>query len=250
MLAEERWETILDLVEKQKTVTVQELTERLKTSESTVRRDLNQLDHMGKLNKVHGGATCIDPQYVLSDQSMTEKYEQNSAQKARIAAYAARLIHADDFVYIDAGTTTERLVEEALTTEALYVTNSISHARKLIMKGCRVILPGGEIKPTTEALVGADTVEWLRRYQFTIGFWGTNGISVESGFTTPEINEAMVKRISMQHAKKRYVLADGEKFERVSLVSFGDFDSATIITDSVPDEIFSSYKNIVEVDKL
>lgn len=250
MLAEERWTTILDLVERQKTVTVQELTDRLSTSESTVRRDLNQLDHMKKLKKVHGGATCIDPQYVLSDQSMTEKYELNSEEKVVIAVYAARLIGPDDFVYIDSGTTTERLVDRIEETRALYVTNSISHARKLVMKGCRVILPGGEIKPTTEALVGADTVEWLRRYQFTVGFWGTNGVSADTGFTTPETSEAMVKKISMEHSRKRYVLADEDKFSKVSLVSFADFDSAVIITNHVPDKNLLSYKNIVEVDKL
>ncbi|MEE3420555.1 MAG: DeoR/GlpR family DNA-binding transcription regulator [Lachnospiraceae bacterium] len=250
MLAEERWGAILDLVEKQKTVTVQELTDLLNTSESTVRRDLNQLDHMGKLNKVHGGATCIDPQYVLSDQTMTEKYELNSEEKEKIASYACQLIGPDDFVYIDAGTTTERLVDRIEETHALFVTNSIAHARKLLMKGCRVILPGGELKTATEALVGADTVEWLRRYQFTIGFWGTNGISVETGFTTPEVNEAMVKEMSMRHTKKRFVLADAEKFTRVSLVSFGEFDSAIILTNHVPDEHLLTYKNIVEVDKL
>ncbi len=249
MLAEERWSLILDVVKKQKTVSVQELTELLNTSESTIRRDLTELDHRKKLIKVHGGATCIDTQYVLSDQSMTEKYHLNSSEKEEIAEYAAALVTPEDFVYIDAGSTTERLVEAISETRATYVTNSIAHARKLLMKGCRVILPGGEVKPITEAMVGPDTIENLKKYHFTIGFWGTNGVTEEAGFTTPELNEAMVKRTAMEQTKHRYVLADKSKFDKISPVTFGEFESAVIITDQIVDPLYSKYKNIVEVEK-
>ena len=63
MLLEKRLEEILKLVEENGSVTVQELTERLKASESTIRRDLYLLDEEGKLNRVHGGATAINAFY-------------------------------------------------------------------------------------------------------------------------------------------------------------------------------------------
>ena len=67
MLAEERFSLILDLLARQRTATVQELCEALNASESTIRRDLNELDKQGKLNKVHGGAIlttrCPNPKY-------------------------------------------------------------------------------------------------------------------------------------------------------------------------------------------
>ncbi len=247
MLAEERWNAILDVVTKQKTVTVQDLTELLHTSESTIRRDLTELDHRKKLIKVHGGATCIDTQYVLTDQSMTEKHQLNSSEKEAIAEYAAGLVTPEDFVYIDAGSTTERLVDCITETRATYVTNSIAHARKLLLKGCKVILPGGEVKPVTEAMIGPETVETLGKFHFTIGFWGTNGVTEDAGFTTPECNEAMVKRISMQQTKHRYVLCDGSKFDRISPVSFGKFEDAVIITDRITDPNYKKFNNIVEV---
>ncbi len=249
MLAEERWNAILDVVEKQKTVTVQDLTELLHTSESTIRRDLAELDHRKKLVKVHGGATCIETRYVLNDQSMTEKYKLNSNEKQAIAEYAAGLITPEDFVYIDAGSTTERLVEYITETRAVYVTNSIAHARKLLAKGCRVLLPGGEVKPTTEALVGPDTIEMLKKYHFTLGFWGTNGVTEWEGFTTPELNEAMVKKTAIQQTKNRYVLCDASKFDQISPVTFADFEDAVIITDEISDEHYKLYENIVEVNK-
>ena len=107
MLTEERWSAILELVEKEKAISVIELEKELGVSASTIRRDLTQLNMMGKLLKVHGGATSIGTQYVNRDLTMDEKYTLYSEEKRRIAEFAANLIAPTDFVYIDAGTTTE-----------------------------------------------------------------------------------------------------------------------------------------------
>ncbi|MDO4619296.1 MAG: DeoR/GlpR family DNA-binding transcription regulator [Lachnospiraceae bacterium] len=249
MLAEERRTEILALVEKRRTITVPELSELLGISESTIRRDLTQLDRMKRLNKVHGGATALDAQYVLSDQTLSEKKLLHREQKMQIGAYAASLIRKDDFVFIDAGTSTDCLVDAIEETGARYVTNSIAHAHKLLQKGCRVIVPGGELKPTTEALVGAEAIELLLRYHFTIGFWGANGVSPETGFTTPESAEAAIKRVSMAQTKKKYILCDSSKFSLISPISFAAFDEAVILTDEIRDAKYKKYKNIKEVAK-
>ena len=70
MLAEERFGQILNLLSKQRTATVQELCEALGTSESTIRRDLTELDRLGKLNKVHGGATLPDSRFQAEEPTM------------------------------------------------------------------------------------------------------------------------------------------------------------------------------------
>ena len=161
MLAEERFGQILNLLSKQRTATVQELCEALGTSESTIRRDLTELDRLGKLNKVHGGATLPDSRFQAEEPTMQAKETLAVPQKRAIAAAAAALIHAEDFVFIDAGSTTLELVR-ALEGEALqanYVTNGVAHARTLAQKGCRVFLPGGLLRPQTEAIVGAAAVQ-------------------------------------------------------------------------------------------
>ena len=154
MLAEERFQKILELVKEQKSVTVQELTERLHISESTVRRDLTVLHDRGALRKVHGGATAVDMEYAAKDESVTVRQNLNQEEKTRIGKYAASLVEPGDFVYLDAGTTTEAMVEYMTCREAVYVTNGILHAAKLAQKGCRVLVPGGEVKESTLALVG------------------------------------------------------------------------------------------------
>ena len=89
MLAEERFGQILNLLSKQRTATVQELCEALGTSESTIRRDLTELDRLGKLNKVHGGATLPDSRFQAEEPTMQAKETLAVPQKRAIAAAAA-----------------------------------------------------------------------------------------------------------------------------------------------------------------
>ena len=249
MIAEERLARIVELVNKQGAVSLPQLVRELDASESTIRRDLSKLNDSGLLTKVHGGATRLRDDYVLADQSFAGRRTLHMAQKRAIAAYAATLIGPDDFVFIDGGTTTECLVDAITQTNALYLTNSLPHAQRLLAKGCRTLLPGGDIKPLTEVLVGAETVNTIRRYNFTLGFWGTNGAGRDTGFTTPEFSEAAVKQISLEHTVKPYVLCDSSKFSKISLITFAAFKDATVVTDCLgpTDDALRTAGNVIEV---
>lgn len=242
MLAEERLNRIVAAVDERGTVTSAELMELLNASESTVRRDLTRLAQEGRIVKVHGGAasagaTAVRRTVVSVDQAVGERHELHLAEKRRIARFAATLIEPSDFVYIDAGSTTGCLADAITERSATYVTNSVEIAHALFEKGCRVLMPAGEIKTATGALVGEQTVETLRRFRFTIGFFGTNGATPDSGFTTPELGEALVKETALAHTLKPYVLCDSSKFSAVSPVAFAAFDDAVVITDTVPGEL-------------
>ena len=166
MLAEERFAQILALMAEKRTATVQELCEALNASESTIRRDLNELDRLGKVNKVHGGATLPDSQFRADEPTMAAKESLAVAEKRAIANAAAALITAEDFVYLDAGSTTLALARAVSgpALDAAYVTNGVAHARLLAQKGCRVFLPGGLLRPQTEAIVGAPAVSSIQHY--------------------------------------------------------------------------------------
>jgi len=244
MLAEERMNEILSLVNERGSVTVPQLMELLDASESTIRRDLVKLDSMRRLVKVHGGATALPHEYVSSDLAYASRYGLCVEEKREIARLAATKVAPGDFVFIDAGTTTEFLADYLTEYSAVYVTNSLPLAGKLLTRGLRCLLPGGEVKATTMALVGEETTGALMRYHFTVGFFGTNGMDIEDGFTTPEFSEATVKQVALQHSQRRYMLADSSKFSKTSLVTFAAFDAATVITDSVPNE-YRACDNII-----
>lgn len=231
-------------------MTVQALAARFGASESTIRRDLTELDKQGRLKKVFGGAVAVEKSISTRDIRVEDRKDVNAGEKAAIARYAASLVKEDDFVYIDAGTTTGCMIDYLNERSATYVTNGVSHAQRLAALGFHVILIGGELKSSTEAVVGAGAVVSLQKYNFSIGFWGTNGIDEESGFTTPDNDEAMVKAVSVRRAKERYVLADHDKYCKESSVSFAGIRDALIISDCVPVGADKNIRNIINLSKL
>lgn len=234
MLAEQRYKIILDLLEKNKSVTVTEIREALHASESTVRRDITALHNASKLIKVFGGAVSIENNFSADEPTVAQKADLNREEKQQIAKYAASLIGRDEFVYIDAGTSTGSMLEYIDITGVSFVTNAVAHAQYLAARGAKVYLLGGELKSSTEAIVGNTAVRALQGYHFTKGFFGTNGISRQEGFTTPDADEAIIKETAMGQCRKAYVLADSSKFNNISSITFANIEDATILTDQLP----------------
>ncbi len=247
MLTEERYAKILSIVENMGSVTVQQLMRELDASESTIRRDLNALDASGQLTKVYGGAVSKVSVYSTRDEEVESRKGVHRDAKQRIAKYAAKLIQPGDFVYLDAGTTTEIMIDYIEAKSVSFVTNAIPHARRLSGRGYLVYLLGGEFKAVTEAIVGEEALAMLDKYNFTKGFWGTNGISFQKGFSTPEMKEAMVKKKSMENCSEKYVLADESKFNQISPVTFATFESCTVITTGPVPAAYKKCANVIEM---
>ena len=249
MLTQERYHSILQILSEREAVSVAELSQMLDTSESTIRRDLNYLDEMGKLKKVFGGATAIQSASGVTESPFESREGEMYEEKTAIARYAATLVHDGDFVFIDAGTTTYRLIDFLTNKNATYITNGIAHSRKLIQRGFDTHILGGKIKPYTEAVVGTTAIAHIRRLNFTKAFVGTNGSDLTAGFSTPELDEGAVKEEVVSKAYLTFILSDSSKFRRVFPVSFADIEKGCIITDSVPDERFLQATVIKEVNK-
>lgn len=248
MIAEERWARIVELVNERGVMTAPELVDALDTSESTIRRDLAHLNEQGRLRKVRGGAAKLtNLEFVSADQSIERRLTIRLPEKRAIGAFAASLIGPDDFVFVDGGSTASCLVDAITETRATYFTNSIPLAQKLLAKGCRALLPGGELTPLSEVLVGAETAQQVRQFHFTIGFWGTNGASPDSGFTTQGFGEAAVKQVSIEQTAQPYIICDSSKFQQLSLVTFAKYTDATIITDRLDDDELRRAGSVIEV---
>ena len=233
MFTEERHNIILQELKIKGMISVNDLVKLLNTSESTIRRDLNALDSEGLLKKIHGGATLVGEKASRHDYKVNVRKSLNLDEKRKIAIHAASLIQDEDVIYIDAGTTTELIIEFISNTNITAVTNGIVHAKKLLEKNIKTFILGGEIKDVTEAIIGSNAVLDLKKYNFSKGFFGANGISNENGYTTPDVTEGMVKAEALRRCKKAYVLADESKLDQVSFVTFGNIEDATLITNKL-----------------
>lgn len=244
MLTEERKNQILKLVEQNGGASVQELMALLNASESTIRRDLNELDRKGLLLKVHGGAMSISKN-ITADSSVSERMDLNRDKKIQIARYAASLITEKDVIFLDAGTTTGLMLDYLTVKNTIFVTDAIDHAKKLCTLGYQVYMPGGLVKIRTEALTGNTTCEYLKKFHFTKAFLGTNGVTIKEGFTTPDIQEAAVKETAARHTQECYILCDSSKFDKISTVTFAEFTAVHVITDSDAPKVYQKCENLI-----
>ena len=248
MLTEERYSRILAIVDLEGSVRIADLIQRLEISESTVRRDLAAMDEKGLLIKVHGGAISLNhSQITARDESIVKRKAQYTEEKQRIAKFAASLIAPGDFVFLDAGTTTELMLDFLTPCEATFVTHAVNHALRLSSMGIKVFLLGGEMKSITEIVFGESTVYALSNFHFSKGFFGTNGISLAGGYSTPDPREAAVKAKALEACRQRYILADESKFLAESYVRFARFEDATVITNRAPEGDLKYQKNLIIV---
>lgn len=234
MLTTERHQLILNLLKEQQSIKIQELVELTSASESTIRRDLTELEELQKLERVFGGARRIDPN--MPEPSLSDKAAKHLKEKRLIARYAASLVKTGDAIFLDAGTTTAQMIPFLKGKDVTVVTNGLSHVEALADHGITSYLTGGFIKSRTRALVGPQATHSLENYRFDKSFLGVNGIHLVNGFTTPDPEEAAVKRRAGELSRSCYVLADRSKYDNVSFAHVFDLSRSALIIDSLPED--------------
>ena len=244
MLKSKRKQLILEKVMKDKFVSLEYLVKALDTSESTVRRDLDELESERKLRRVHGGAESLH--FLQEEESTQEKSIKNIQEKTRIAQKAASLIQEYDVIFIDAGTTNELLVNELHDPSVTVVTNSIHHATKLVERNIPTVIIGGVVKRSTDASIGGVALNQIGQLNFDKAFIGMNGID-DGFFTTPDMEEGAVKRAILENAKRTYVLADASKLGQTSFAKVAPISRARLITNQTESEVIQKIKEKTEV---
>jgi DeoR family transcriptional regulator, fructose operon transcriptional repressor len=244
MLEPERHQIILEALKVKNSVKLQELVELTNSSESTIRRDLIQLEQGKFLKRVHGGAARL--QGKLQEPSMTEKSSKNLQAKRQIAQYAGSLVNEDDCIYMDAGSTIFEMIP-FLPDNIVVVTNGLSHASELLEKNIKTFLIGGYAKPTTKALIGRGALDSLEHYRFDKCFMGVNGIHSQFGYTTPDPEEAMIKQLAISLSSEAYVVADESKFSEIAFAKITDLHLATIITNELDPETKDQYHSKTKI---
>lgn len=234
MLTEERYAYIIRQINQRNTITVQELVDTLHHSESTIRRDLSQLEADGELVRVHGGAKRKVA--ISTEDTMEEKTVKNVQDKQLIAKAAADIVQDHEVIYLDAGTTTFEMIPYLKDKEITVVTNGVPHASLLTDLKIETILLGGKIKQNTKAIIGTLAQEQMGNYRFSRAFLGMNSIDKEIGYTTPDLEEAIMKKVAIAQTTEAYVLTDPSKFGTISFVKVSDIEDCTIITTRLSEE--------------
>jgi DeoR family transcriptional regulator, fructose operon transcriptional repressor len=233
--AEERQQAIASLVVDKGRASVADLAHAYDVTTETVRRDLAALDRAGILRRVHGGAVPVRALHVVEPGVMEREATRADYKDAIARAALDFLPISGGSALFDAGTTTARVA--ALLPpdrELIAVTNSVPIAARLAtMPSISLQLLGGRIRGLTQAAVGEAVLWMLDTLRVDVAFIGTNAISVAHGLSTPDSEEAAVKRAMVRSAHYVVVVSDSSKIGREDLMSFAPIGRVDVlITDS------------------
>ena len=218
MTARERRDLIARLLEDRERVSVGELVLRFGVTDVSIRRDLMILEDAGRLRRVHGGAVATSAGRGPGAYAL--KTRENRSQKARIGAAAAALIRPGDVVVFDSGSTVAQVAAHVPAplrrgSAITVVTNSLPVIREIaVWDSPHLICLGGLYLPDHEALVGPQTMAELRDLSADLVFMGCDGLTVETGLTTPHVLVAEVAAMMASRARRVVAVADSTKLGR------------------------------------
>ncbi|MCF2572018.1 DeoR/GlpR family DNA-binding transcription regulator [Brevibacterium sp. UCMA 11754] len=233
---EDRLDSILSKLDRETTVGVEALSQELKVSLATIRRDLDLLEQRRLVERTHGGATRRAVDY---DLSLRYKEAASAEAKAAIARAAVDRITPGSVIGLSGGTTTFMVADalsrrDDLLHDLTIVTNAVDIANRLaIHPGIKVIVCGGVINTSSFELVGSFVDSVLRSIWLDLAFVGVHAISASAGGMTANEDEAYVNRLMAERAERAIVVADSSKYGRRSFASVGGTEVfQAIITDS------------------
>lgn len=233
LFTEERWEGELELLKQRKRVTFSELAKLFRVSESTIRRDLRELEKRKMIKRTHGGAILLE--IVRFELSMDERKTKFYLEKERIGKFAAQYINSGETVSIDAGTTTLEVARNIKGKESLWIiTNAVNISTLLISIGqIRVVLTGGEFCRRNLSMVGPVAEETISKFHVDKVILGADAISVKHGLTCANLQEAQVKKMMIKAGGKIIIVADHSKIGKIAFISVAPITQVhTLITDS------------------
>ncbi len=241
VIAPERRNQIKEILIANKSAKVAELVKKFNVSEETVRRDLNQLEQEGLVQKNYGGAILIEELQKNSILPIEQRKHQFYNEKELIAQKAAELIMPEQTIILDAGSTTWHVAKESKAKDNLMIiTNAMNIAEECsINKTSSVYLLGGKLRRNSSSTVGPQAEIELKKYNANYVFLGTSGISLRQGFTSSDLYEAEMKKAMVTAGEKIVVLADHSKLTRAGLTSFCSFEEVDIFitSDKADDKI-------------
>lgn len=222
----------MEFIRQHGSVQVDELSDYLKVTPQTIRRDLNQLYNLKLLQRVHGGAVIND---TVENLGYGARKMLMAREKDAIAARAAELIPDNSSLFINIGTTTERVAEHLAERKGLLViTNNINVASTLWpSSNLEVMVAGGSIRPGDGGIVGASPEEFVNRFKADFAVIGCSAIDADGELFDYDLREVRVTQAIIRRSRAVIVVTDSMKFERHAPVRIADLaEIDTLVTDS------------------
>jgi DeoR/GlpR family transcriptional regulator of sugar metabolism len=239
MLSLERQEEILEILNRNKSATVEELASELFVSGATIRRDLRSMEKQGLIKRSHGGAMPFKSS--AEESAFAIREQENTVAKKTIASLAAKLIKNGDSVFIDSSSTTGAVIPLLNGYQYLSVTTTGIRNALLLSQtnSVKIYIAGGQIQNHSNSIIGTDTMDYISRIHADVALVSCSGVDAHYGFTDSSIEQSKLKQQMRKNSSILAVLCDSTKFGKTFLCTNFHFDEVDyLITDKTPPQEF------------
>ena len=222
----------MEFIREHGSVQVDDLAVFLQVTPQTIRRDLNHLYDLELVQRVHGGAVIKD---TVENLGYGARKILMAEEKEAIAKLAASIITDNSSMFINIGTTTERVAEYLVRHKGLLViTNNINVASTLWpVRGIEVMIAGGTIRQSDGGIVGPSTEEFVDKFKLDFAVIGCSAIDENGEFCDYDLREVRITQSIIRHARKVILVTDSMKMQRRAPVKVGNLsDIDVLVTDN------------------
>jgi DeoR family transcriptional regulator, glycerol-3-phosphate regulon repressor len=230
-----RQSDIIQAVRAQGPQTIEALAESFQVTLQTVRRDVTRLAEAGLLARFHGGVRL--PESTTENIAYRQRQALAADEKRRIAQAIAQRVPNGCSLVMNVGTTIEAVAHELLGhTDLRVITNNLNVAALLSTnRSCEVIVAGGVVRATDQAITGEATVDFIRQFKVDIGLIGISGIEADGTLRDFDYREVRVARTIIEQSRQVWLATDHTKFKRDAMVKLADISEIdTVFTDQTP----------------
>ncbi len=245
MLTIERQEEILEILNKNKSATVEELANELFVSGATIRRDLRAMEKQGLIKRSHGGAMPFKSS--AEESAFAIREQENTTAKRTIANLACKFIKNGDSIFIDSSSTTGNVIPLLNAFQYLSVTTTGLRNALLLSQtnSVKIYIAGGLIGNHSNSITGTDTMDYISRIHADVALISCTGLSLNAGFTDANIEQSKLKQQMRRNSDKVIMLCDSTKFGKTFMCKdfwFDDIDY--LITEKKPSQEFIEVINV------
>ncbi len=231
-----RQESIVTYLSEAKESSVLELTHRFLVSEATIRRDLAELEEMGKLTRTFGGALYVESSG--TEPPLYSRMGADTPEKELIGKTAASLVDDGDTIFISSGTTAFQAARHLVNHKGLTVITNSLPVIDLLSRNDKVMLIvlGGVLRHKEQSLIGPATEHMLSDYRADKAILGVRAIHSEHGLTNDALQETQVDRRVFEMSQDVIVVADHSKYGNIAPHFLAPLTSINhIVSDSIPE---------------
>ncbi len=225
----ERQENVLEYLKSKNPATVKQIANALFVSEATVRRDIEQLENAGYVERFYGGVILAERKGNVMP--LARRENKNSAGKEKIAKTASELVSDGDTVFLDSSSTAGKILHYIKNKRVTVITCSAVMPEET--GNMRIYSTGGEYSERRKCYLGSFAEEVIQNVYADIFFFSCSGITEQGDITDGSEDEISLRRQMMKHAQKSVFLCDGTKFGVKSAFRLcGKDDVSKIISDT------------------